>query len=247
MPTKKSNPAKNLIPPMRPKLSGKAAVEEARPAAKLETSSKRVAEILRRLAAAYPGADCALKHRNAWELLVATILSAQCTDVRVNMVTPVLFDLFPTPQSLATAKLEAIEQVIRSTGFYRNKAKNIQGAAQTILRDFSGKVPNTMAALLTVPGAARKTANVVLGVAYKRAEGIVVDTHVFRIARRLGLTKATTPEKVEQDLMKIIPQERWIRISHELILHGRAVCDARKPKCSECSLADLCKAKDKSL
>jgi endonuclease-3 len=247
MAEKKSNPAKNLILRNPPKLSGKESIAKARPAARLERTPERVAEILRRLDAAYPGADCALKHRNAWELLVATILSAQCTDVRVNMVTPVLFDLFPTPQSLAVAKLEAIEQVIRSTGFYRNKAKNIQGAAQTILRDFGGKVPKTMAELLTVPGAARKTANVVLGVAYKRAEGIVVDTHVFRIARRLGLTKATTPEKVEQDLIKIIPQERWIRISHELILHGRAVCDARRPKCSECSLADLCKAKDKTV
>jgi endonuclease-3 len=230
---------------LRPRLSGKAAKD--RPAAKLERGPERVAEILRRLAVAYPNADCALTHRNAWELLVATILSAQCTDVRVNMVTPVLFDLFPTPQSLAKAKVEAIEQVIRSTGFYHNKAKNIQGAAQTILREFGGKVPKTMAELLRVPGAARKTANVVLGVAYKRAEGIVVDTHVFRISRRLGLTQATTPEKVEQDLMMIVPQDHWIAISHELILHGRAVCDARRPRCVECSLADICKAKDKTV
>lgn len=231
----------------RPKAAGSAAIEEARPAAKLERSSERIAELLRRLHNTYPKAECALTHRNAWELLVATILSAQCTDVRVNMVTPALFELYPTPQAMAAAKLEAIEHIIRSTGFYRNKAKNIQGAARTILREFGGKVPKTMDELLRVPGAARKTANVVLGVAYKRAEGVVVDTHVFRLSRRLGLTKATTPQKVEQDLMEIIPQEHWIALSHELILHGRALCFARRPKCGECPLEDLCNAQDKTV
>jgi endonuclease III len=211
-----------------------------------ELAPERVAEILRRLEAAYPNAECALHHRNAWELLVATILSAQCTDARVNMVTPELFRKYPNPQAMAEASLPAIEEEIRSTGFYRNKAKSIVGAAKKIVSDFGGKVPKTMAELLTVPGAARKTANVVLGVAYKVAEGVVVDTHVLRLSRRLGLTKETDPKKVEQDLMKIIPKDHWIQFSHEMIHHGRQVCIARKPRCVDCTLETLCNSKDKT-
>lgn len=209
-------------------------------------AEERINAILRGLDEAYPNVECALTHSLPWELLVATILSAQCTDVRVNMVTPELFRCFPTPQKMATAPLEVLEEKIRSTGFYHNKAKNIQGAAQVLLRDFKGKVPETLAELTTLPGAARKTANVVLGVCFGKAEGVVVDTHVFRIARRLGLAKGDTPQKVEQELMKILPQKRWIDFSHQIIHHGRAVCDARKPKCDQCNLEQLCTAKDKT-
>ena len=211
-----------------------------------DLAPERVAEILRRLAAAYPNAECALHHRNAWELLVATILSAQCTDVRVNLVTPELFHKFPTPKALAEASLPAIEAEIRSTGFFRSKAKSINGAAKRLVEVYGGKVPKTMAELLTLPGAARKTANVVLGVAFQIAEGVVVDTHVLRISKRLGLTQQTDPKKVEQDLMKILPQSRWIAFSHEVIHHGRQVCIARKPRCVECSLETLCHSEDKT-
>ncbi|HEX3436685.1 MAG TPA: endonuclease III [Pseudacidobacterium sp.] len=215
-------------------------------APKRDLAPERVAAILKRLAEAYPNAECALHHRNAWELLVATILSAQCTDARVNMVTPELFHQFPTPKAMSEASLPAIEEIIRSTGFYRNKAKSISGAAKKISSDFGGKVPRTMAELLTIPGAARKTASVVLGVAYGLAEGIVVDTHVLRISRRLHLTQDTEPKKVEQDLMKIIPKDRWIAFSHEVIHHGRQICIARKPKCVECPLETLCTSSDKT-
>ena len=206
----------------------------------------RINEILRRLAAAYPKATCALHHRNAWELLVATILSAQCTDARVNMVTPELFRKYPTPEAMAHASLPAIETEIKSTGFYRNKAKSISGAAKRITEVFHGQVPRTMDELLTIPGAARKTANVVLGTAYGIAAGIVVDTHVLRITRRLDLTKNTDPKKVEQDLMQIIPQDHWIQFSHEVILHGRQVCIARKPRCADCTLETVCHSPDKT-
>jgi endonuclease-3 len=209
-------------------------------------AQERVAAILCGLDEAYPEAVCALTHSSPWELLVATILSAQCTDARVNMVTPQLFRRFPTPKSLAEAPLSEIEEKIRSTGFFRNKAKNIQGAARKLLVDFGGEVPQTLAELITLPGAARKTANVVLGVCFGRAEGVVVDTHVFRIARRLALAKGTTAEKVEQELMHILPQERWIGFSHQLIQHGRQVCVARKPRCQDCNLETVCPAKDKS-
>ena len=215
-------------------------------APKDDLAPERIAEILRRLAKAYPNAECALVHHNAWELLVATILSAQCTDARVNMVTPELFRIFPTPKAMAEASLPAIEEIIRSTGFYHNKAKSISGAAKKIVGDFGGKVPQTMAELLTVPGAARKTANVVLGVAYRIAEGVVVDTHVLRISNRLGLTQSDDPKKVEQDLMQILPKDRWIAFSHEVIHHGRNICVARKPKCVDCSLETLCHAPDKT-
>ncbi|MGC1360041.1 MAG: endonuclease III [Silvibacterium sp.] len=215
-------------------------------ARKADLAPERIADILQRLAAAYPNAECALLHRNAWELLVATILSAQCTDARVNLVTPELFRKFPTPKSMAETSLPAIEAEIRSTGFYHNKAKSISGAAKRLVSEFDSKVPKTMAELLTIPGAARKTANVVLGVAYGIAEGVVVDTHVLRLSHRLGLTESTDPKKVEQELMRIIPQDHWIQFSHELIHHGREICIARKPRCMECSLETLCHSADKT-
>jgi endonuclease-3 len=205
-----------------------------------------VAEILKRLDEAYPDAVCALHHGTPWELLVATILSAQCTDVRVNMVTPELFRRFPTPEAMAKAPLPELEDLIRTTGFFRNKARSIQGAAKKITEQFGGKVPDTLAELTTIPGAARKTANVVLGVSYGKTEGVVVDTHVFRITHRLDLTKSDTAEKVEQDLMRILPKDHWIRFSHQVITHGRQVCIARNPKCRECNLETLCHSKDKT-
>lgn len=210
------------------------------------TDPKRVSEILKRLDSRYPGATCALIHKNAWELLVATILSAQCTDVRVNIVTPELFALYPTPESLARQKPEAIEPIIKSTGFFRNKAKSIVGAAKAITEQFGGKVPQTMVELLTVPGAARKTANVVLGTWFRVAEGVVVDTHVHRISRRLELTKADDAKNIEQDLMRVIPKPKWIDFSHQVIHHGRQLCIARKPKCVECPLENICHAADKT-
>ena len=196
---------------------------------------ERVNGIFKGLDEAYPNAVCALNHRTPWELLVATILSAQCTDVRVNMVTPELFRRFPTPAAMAKATLPELEELIRTTGFFRNKAKSIQGAAKKIIADFGGEVPQTLAELITIPGAARKTANVVLGVCFGKAEGVVVDTHVFRIARRLELAKSDTAEKVEQELMQVLPRDRWISFSHQIIQHGRQVCDARKPKCDRCN------------
>jgi endonuclease-3 len=206
----------------------------------------RIAAILKALDEAYPDVECALHHTSPWELLVATILSAQCTDVRVNMVTPELFRRFPTPAAMAKASLPELEALIRTTGFYHNKAKSIRGAAQKIVAEFGGMVPQTLAELITIPGAARKTANVVLGVSFGKAEGVVVDTHVFRIARRLDLAKGDTPQKVEQELMRVIPQDRWIAFSHQLIHHGRQVCIARQPKCDQCNLEQLCHSKDKT-
>ena len=207
---------------------------------------QRVAGILRILDQMYPGATCALHHRNPWELLVATILSAQCTDKRVNEVTPGLFAKYPTPRDFAAVRPEVLAVDIRSTGFFNNKAKSIVGAATRIVGEFGGEVPRTMEALLTVPGAARKTANVVLGTAYGIAVGVVVDTHVQRIAARLDLTKNSDPVKIERDLMKIVPREKWILFSHQIILHGRALCVARNPKCAECGLNSLCYARDKT-
>jgi endonuclease-3 len=206
----------------------------------------RVDQILRGLNEMYPNATCALQHRDSWELLVATILSAQCTDKRVNEVTPGLFDKYPTPRDFAAVRPEVLAQDIRSTGFFNNKAKSIVGAAQKVLRDFGGKVPKTMEEMLSIPGAARKTANVVLGTAYGVAVGVVVDTHVQRVSRRLDLTKQTDPVKIEQDLMKIVPQGSWILFSHQIIHHGRALCQARKPRCAECRLDTICYAKDKT-
>ena len=206
----------------------------------------RVQKILAGLDKMYPGVTCALHHSNAWELLVATILSAQCTDKRVNAVTPGLFRKYPTIHDFAAASQDEMAQEIRSTGFFNNKAKSVIGAARKILSDFGGEIPREIDKLLTVPGAARKTANVVLGTAYGIPSGVVVDTHVQRIARRLDLTKEADPVRIERDLMKVIPQERWILFSHQVIHHGRALCVARKPRCAECALDPVCYAKDKS-
>jgi endonuclease III len=222
-------PAKSVIP--RPKTAAE--------------RKARVAEILLRLDRMYPNATCALHHSSPFELLVATILSAQCTDKRVNEVTPGLFKKYPTPLDFASVRQEVLANDIRSTGFFNNKAKSVIGAAKKIVNEFGGKVPQTMEEMLTIPGAARKTANVVLGTAYGIASGIVVDTHVQRISARLDLTRNTDPVKIEQDLIKIIPQDRWILFSHQVILHGRALCLARNPKCGECDLNPVCYAKDK--
>jgi len=205
----------------------------------------RLRKILAGLDKLYPNVTCALDHSNAWELLAATILSAQCTDKRVNMVTPGLFRKYPTIQDFANASQEEVAQEVRSTGFFNNKAKSLIGAARKLLSDFNGEVPREMDKLLTVPGAARKTANVVLGTVYGIASGVVVDTHVQRISRRLDLTKETDPVKIERDLMKILPKEKWILFSHQIIHHGRGPCVARNPKCGECGIADLCYAPDK--
>jgi endonuclease III len=207
---------------------------------------ERVRVILQKLDEMYPNATCALHHRNPWELLVATILSAQCTDRRVNEVTPGLFAKYPTPEDFAAARQEVLANDIRSTGFFNNKSKSIIGAAKKIVNEFHGKVPQTMEELITVPGAARKTANVVLGTAYNVATGVVVDTHVQRVAFRLDLTKQREPVRIEQDLMKVIPQNRWILFSHQIIHHGRALCIARKPKCADCKLNPVCYAADKT-
>ena len=206
----------------------------------------RFNQILEGLDRLYPNVTCALNHSSPWELLVATILSAQCTDVRVNIVTPALFAKYPTIEDYAATAPEVLAQDIRSTGFFNNKAKSIVGAARKILADFNGQIPQNIEDLLTVPGAARKTANVVLGTAFGIASGVVVDTHVHRISRRLDLTKQDTPEKIEKDLIKLLPRQRWINFSHQLIHHGRGPCVARKPKCAECGLNNLCFAKDKT-
>jgi endonuclease III len=207
---------------------------------------ERISAILDLLQKTYPNVECALHHRSPWELLVATILSAQCTDARVNMVTPSLFQKFPTPTDFAHAPLVEIEEQIRSTGFYHNKAKSLNGAARKLTAEFGSKVPQTMEELLTLPGVARKTANVVLGVAFGKAVGVVVDTHVLRLSRRLELTQAEEPVQVEKDLMKIIPQDRWISFSHEMIHHGRQICIARKPRCADCTLEVWCNSGDKT-
>lgn len=206
-----------------------------------------MARILEFLDERYPNVTCALHHRNAWELLVATILSAQCTDERVNQVTPGLFRKYPTIRDFAHVSHAELAADIRSTGFFNNKAKSVLGAAQRILSEFGGEVPRQMDQLLTVPGAARKTANVVLGTAFGIASGVVVDTHVTRIANRLGLTQESNAEKIERDLQKQLPQSRWIQFSHQVIHFGREICVARKPKCSRCALDPICYAPDKNL
>lgn len=206
----------------------------------------RIAEILKRLDQTYPDVTCALTHRNAWELLVATILSAQSTDVNVNRVTAELFRKYPTVQDFAALAPEQLEPDIRSTGFFRNKSRSVVGAAKKIVADFGGQVPNNMNDLLTLPGVARKTANVVLGTWFKIADGVVVDTHVHRVSRRLELTKENDPKKIELDLMRVIPREKWILLSHQLIWHGRKLCYARKPRCIDCPLENLCHAADKT-
>ena len=196
--------------------------------------------LIARLKTAYPDAECALHHEDPFQLLIATILSAQCTDERVNMVTPVLFARYPGPAAMNDADPRSLEEIIRSTGFYRNKTKSIQGASRRIVETYQGAVPSRMEDLLTLPGVARKTANVVLGVGYGIAEGVVVDTHVDRISHRLGLTRAGTPVQVERDLMKRVPREEWIHFAHLLIFHGRRTCVARKPRCAVCPVQDLC-------
>jgi endonuclease-3 len=211
------------------------------------TSPARMQKIFAALDGLFPRAECALRHENAFQLLVATILSAQCTDERVNKVTPELFRKYPAPQDYVALPQEELEREIHSTGFFRNKAKNIIGAATKIVNDFGGKVPQTMEELLSLPGVARKTANVVLGTAFGIASGVVVDTHVFRIAHRLKLTRQKTPEKVERDLMKLVPRDRWISFSHQLIWFGRKICDARKPLCAECPLLSVCDSPDKTV
>jgi endonuclease III len=207
---------------------------------------ERVRQIIASLDQLYPGVTCALTHRSAWELLVATILSAQSTDVRVNMVTPGLFAKYPTVQDFAALEPEQLQPDIHSTGFFRNKSKSVVGAARKIVADFGGQVPQTMDELLTLPGVARKTANVVLGTWFKQNEGVVVDTHVTRISRRLELTKHEDAKKIEEDLMRIIPRERWTDFSHEVIWHGRKLCVARNPRCADCALEKLCHAADKT-
>jgi endonuclease-3 len=211
------------------------------------TEPKRVAAILAKLDEAYPNATCELKHESPFQLLVSTILSAQCTDVRVNQVTESLFKKYTSPEAFAHATPSELEKEIRPTGFFRNKTKSIMGASKAIVEQFGGQVPHTMEEILTLPGVARKTGNVVLGTAYGLASGIVVDTHVLRLSRRLDLTRHEEPKKVEEDLMKNIPQEKWISFSHQLIWHGRRVCVARKPKCVECNLEPLCYSKDKTV
>ncbi len=207
---------------------------------------ERVTEILKRLDGLYPEVKCALTHSSAWELLVATILSAQSTDANVNRVTPELFRKYPTIEAFAALTPEQLEPDVRSTGVFRNKSKSVVGAAKKVVSDFGGQVPDDMDKLLTLPGVARKTANVVLGSWFGKGVGVVVDTHVHRISRRLELTKQDDPQKIEQDLMKVLPQQRWILFSHQIIHHGRKLCIARKPKCAECSLENICHAGDKT-
>lgn len=213
----------------------------------VRTDQKRISAILARLDEAYPAATCALRHENAFQLLISTILSAQCTDERVNQVTQTLFPKYPTPKHFAYANPRELEQEIRPTGFFRNKTKSIMGASKKIVEEFGGTVPQTMEEMLSLPGVARKTANVVLGTAFGIASGIVVDTHVQRLTGRLELSANTDPKKIEQDLMPIIPQDKWILFPHQLIWHGRRVCQARKPRCAECNLERLCFSKDKTV
>jgi endonuclease-3 len=211
------------------------------------TNPQRVRAILQKLDEAYPDVTCALVHENPFQLLISTILSAQCTDVRVNQVTKTLFTKYRTPKDFAYADPNELEQDIRPTGFFRNKTKSIMGASKKILEEFGGEVPRTMQEVLTLPGAARKTANVVLGTAFGIASGVVVDTHVARLSARLDLSRHTDPRKIEQDLMSIIPQEKWILFSHQLIWHGRQICQARKPRCADCNLERLCYSSDKTI
>ena len=248
------SPAKKRTQPERAKLEviGSTAAKPEK-AAKVErsvgrgTDPKRVAAILAKLDEAYPAATCELIHENPFQLLISTILSAQCTDVRVNQVTQTLYKKYPNAEAFAHANPSELEQEIRPTGFFRNKTKSIMGASKGIIENFGGQVPRTMEEILTLPGVARKTANVVLGTAYGIASGIVVDTHVIRLSRRLALTKHEDPKKIEEDLMRVIPKEKWIRFSHQLILHGRRVCVARKPRCIDCNLESLCYSKDKTI
>ena len=207
---------------------------------KFPPATTRAPEILGRLKQAYPDAHCALDHADAYQLLVATILSAQCTDARVNLVTPALFGAYPGPAALARARQQDVERLVQSTGFFRNKAKNLIAMAQAVMAGHGGEIPRTMAELHALPGVGRKTANVVLGNAFGISEGVTVDTHVTRLSSLLRLTRNTDPVKIEQDLMHLVPRADWTLVSHLLILHGRAVCIARRPRCGDCVLRDLC-------
>jgi endonuclease III len=211
-----------------------------RKALKRGSTADRAKEIYQRLTATYPDARCELDYRDAFELIVATILSAQCTDKRVNIVTPQLFRRYPTVEALAAADADELEEIIRSTGFFRNKRKSLIGMATAVLSDHQGRIPSTMAQLVHLPGVGRKTANVVLGNAFGINEGVVVDTHVSRVSGRLGLTAETDPVKIEKDLMSLFPRESWTLLSHLMIWHGRRICIARKPKCEQCPLSDIC-------
>ena len=247
---KKSKPAKqsnsrSVAKPRSKNNSGKRTA--ARGGTPDPTNPKRVAAILAKLDEAYPNATCELKHENPFQLVISTILSAQCTDVRVNLVTEKLYKKYPNAKAFAHANPAELEQEIRPTGFFRNKTKSVMGASKAIVEKFGGEVPRTMEEMLSLPGVARKTANVVLGTAYGIPSGVVVDTHVLRLARRLELTKHTEPKKVEQDLMNILPQNKWIQFSHQLIWHGRRVCIARKPRCIDCNIEPLCHSKDKTI
>jgi endonuclease III len=244
---KKSSPKKKLAAAKSRTAKSVKKAAAAKPGRAAGTDPKRVAAILAKLDEAYPNATCELNHENAFQLLIATILSAQCTDVRVNQVTETLFKKYPDAKAFAYATPSEMEQEIRPTGFFRNKTKSVMGASKAILEKFGGEVPRTMEEILTLPGVARKTGNVVLGTAYGIASGVVVDTHVLRLSNRLDLTRNEDPKNVEQDLMKIIPREKWIQFSHQLIWHGRRVCHARKPKCVECNMESLCYAKDKTV
>jgi endonuclease-3 len=239
-----SQKAAGLRPGQKP---GTTKSKKSAPGAKYNPlAPERIAEILKRLDLLYSNATCALTHKSAWELLVATILSAQSTDVNVNRVTPELFRKYPTVADFAALTTEQLEPDVRSTGFFRNKSKSVVGAAKKIVSEFGGQVPDDMESLLTLPGVARKTANVVLGTWFRKADGVVVDTHVTRIARRLELTKNMDAPKIEQDLMKVIPREKWILFAHQLIWHGRKLCFARRPKCVDCALENVCHAGDKT-
>jgi endonuclease III len=251
MPVAKAKPKKGqaakAAKPVRPASRGPRPVKNRPPKSTYNPVAKeRVTDILNRLDQRYPNAVCALRHSDAWELLIATILSAQCTDVMVNKVTPGLFQKYPSPQAMAAASPEELEPILRPTGFYRNKAKSVVGASKGIVENFGGQVPDDMERLLTLPGVARKTANVVLGSWFRKGVGVVVDTHVHRISRRLELTRAADAKNIEQDLMKVIPQEKWIDFAHQIIHHGRQLCIARRPKCVECPLENLCHAADKT-
>jgi endonuclease-3 len=251
---KTRSPAKGRARPARAKLAviGTTAEKPAK-AAKVArmvgrgTDPKRVAAILAKLDEAYPTATCELIHENAFQLLISTILSAQCTDVRVNQVTQTLYKKYPNAEAFAHANPSELEQEIRPTGFFRNKTKSIMGASKGIIENFGGQVPRTMDEILTLPGVARKTGNVVLGTGYGIASGVVVDTHVIRLSRRLDLTKHEDPKKIEQDLTRVIPKEKWIQFSHQLIWHGRRVCVARTPRCLDCNLESICYSKDKTV
>jgi len=248
MKSKKKSPKKKKSAPTKAKAAKSAKpAKTGKQARAAGTEPKRVAAILAKLDEAYPNATCELKHENAFQLLVSTILSAQCTDVRVNQVAETLYKKYPDAKAFAYATPSELEQDIRPTGFFRNKTKSVMGASKAILENFGGQVPRTMEEILTLPGVARKTGNVVLGTAYGIASGVVVDTHVLRLSNRLDLSRNEDPKKVEQDLMKIIPQEKWIQFSHQLIWHGRRICHARKPKCLECNMESLCYAKDKTV